>query len=126
MFWARVESHSLIICKNIDSERRGYLNFKKILFGNPFQQSASERNPNTAKKSMAALSSYDFIIPRLIEMGNVPLSQIWTHMIIFNTSTAEGKYSRNKRETLPQRPQTHLSKKSKTSCETFIAFLKST
>ena len=79
MFWARVESHSLIICKNIDSERRGYLNFKKILFGNPLQQSASERNPNTAKKSMAALSSYDFIIPRLI-----PVSQ---HHSAFNVLT---------------------------------------
>ena len=59
-----------------------------------------------------------------IELEKVCISLIWNLKTVFNTLTADNKYSRCNVHNFAQQVQTPLSQKQKTFCGFFIAFLK--
>ena len=59
-----------------------------------------------------------------IELEKVCISLIWNLKTVFNTLTADNKYSRCNVHIFAQQVQTPLSQKQKTFCGFFIAFLK--
>ena len=59
-----------------------------------------------------------------IELEKVSVSLIWNLKTVFNTLTADKKYSRCSVHNFAQQVQTHLYKKEKTFSGFFIAFLK--
>ena len=59
-----------------------------------------------------------------IELEKVCISLIWNLKTVFNTLTADNKYSRCNVHNFAQQVQTPLPQKQKTFWEFFIAFLK--
>ena len=61
-----------------------------------------------------------------IELEKVSISLIWNLKTVFDTLTADNKYSRCNVHNFAQQVQTHLSKKQKKFSGFFLAFLKYT
>ena len=74
---------------------------------------------------MTAPLPYLLINVKAIDLKKVCLCQTPNLKTVFNTLSADGKYSLLNRDNLTQPIQMQLSRKQKTFCEFFSAFVKS-